>query len=51
MVNKFVLTGDKFIPELHLRQLRFNYSTCRLFTKHHDRIKNSEKQSISIRKN
>ena len=44
MVNKFVLNGDKFIPESHLRQLRFNYSTCRLFAKHHDRIKNSKKQ-------
>ena len=44
MVNKFVLNGDKFIPESHLRQLRFNYSTCGLFAKHHDRIKNSKKQ-------
>ena len=25
-VNKFLLVGDKFLPEMHLRQLRFTYS-------------------------
>ena len=29
IVNKFLLTGDSFIPELQLRQPRFSY---RLFT-------------------
>ena len=36
--NKFLLTGDMFMPELHLRQPEFTYSACGLFTKY-DRIK------------
>ena len=39
IVNKFLLIGDKFIPELHLRQPGFSYSACRSFTKHHERIR------------
>ena len=33
IVNKFLLSGDKFIPEMHLRQPRFAYSACGAFTK------------------
>ena len=29
-----MLAGDKFLPELHLRQPRFSYNACGLFTKH-----------------
>ena len=29
----FLLAGDKFIPEMHLRQPGFTYSVCGLFTK------------------
>ena len=36
-VNKF-LAGDKFIPEMHLRQPAFTYSACRPFTKYKERI-------------
>ena len=36
--NKVLLTGDKFIPELHLKQPKFTYSACGLFTKHKQRI-------------
>ena len=32
------MTGDKFLPELHLKQTGFTYSTCGPFTKHCDRI-------------
>ena len=39
IVNKFPLTGDTFIPELHLKQPEFTYSTCGLFTKNKERIK------------
>ena len=39
IVNNFLLTGDRFIPELHLKQLRFTYSACGPFTKHSERIK------------
>ena len=38
IINKFLLTEDKFIPELHLKQPGFNYSACGPFTKHRDRI-------------
>ena len=37
--NKFLLGGDKFIPEMHLRQPQFIYSACRPFTRHKGRIK------------
>ena len=37
--NKFLLAGDKFMPEMHLRQPQFTYSACGLFTKHKERIK------------
>ena len=38
IVNKFLLAGDKFMPEMHLRQLEFTYSACRPFTKNKQRI-------------
>ena len=28
IINKFLLAGDKFMPEMHLRQPRFTYSAC-----------------------
>ena len=39
IVNRFFLAGDKFMPELHLRQPGFTYSACGPFTKHRDRIR------------
>ena len=39
VINKFLLAGDKFMPEMHLRQPRFVYSACGPFTKHKERIK------------
>ena len=39
VVNKFLLTGDKFTPEMHLKQPGFTYSACRPFTKDKERIK------------
>ena len=38
IINKFLLAGDKFMPEMHLRQPRFTYSACGPFTKHKQRI-------------
>ena len=38
IINKFLLAGDKFMPELHLRQPGFTYSACGLFTKNKERI-------------
>ena len=38
IVNKFLLVGDKFMPEMHLRQPGFTYSACGPFTKNKERI-------------
>ena len=38
IVDRFLLTGDKFMPELHLKQPGFTYSTCGPITKHCERI-------------
>ena len=38
IVNKFLLTEDKFMPEMHLRQLGLTYSACGRFTKNKKRI-------------
>ena len=38
ITNKFLLAGDRFMPEMHLRQLQFTYSACGPFTKHKQRI-------------
>ena len=32
IVNKFLLAGDKFMPEMHLRLPGCTYSACGLFT-------------------
>ena len=39
IINKFLLTGDKFMPELHLKRPGFTYSACGPFAKHRERIK------------
>ena len=36
-MNKILLVGDKFIPEMHLNQPGFTYSTCGPFTKNKER--------------
>ena len=33
IVNKFLLAGDRFMPEMHVRQSGFTYSTCGSFTR------------------
>ena len=38
IVNKFFLAGDKFMPEMHLKQTGFTYSACGPFTKNKERI-------------
>ena len=39
IINKFLLVGDTFMPEMQLRQPRFVYSACGPFTRHKERIK------------
>ena len=38
IVNKFLFAGDKFMPEIHLKQTGFTYSACGPFTKNKERI-------------
>ena len=43
-VNKFLLAGDKFMPEMQIRQPGFTYSACGPFTKNKEKtpiLKNS----------
>ena len=46
IVNKFLLAGDKFMPEMHLRQPQFVYSACGPFTKNKEKFKNLKKHEI-----
>ena len=39
VINKFLLVGDKFMPEMHLRQPGFTYSACGSSTKNKERIR------------
>ena len=38
IINKLLLAGDKFMPEMHLIQPGFTYSACGPFTKNKERI-------------
>ena len=38
IVNKFLLAGVKFIPEMHLKQPGFTYSACGPFSENKERI-------------
>ena len=38
IINKFLLAGDKFMPEMNLRQSEFTYSASGSFTKNKERI-------------
>ena len=40
------MTGDKFMPELHFKQLGFTYSAYRLFTKHKKIWKSGETDNL-----
>ena len=42
--KKFLLAGDKFLPEIHLRQSGFTYSVCGPFTKNKERIQKLKKK-------
>ena len=45
IVNTSLLAGDKFTPEIHLKQLGFTCNACRPFTKKKE-LKNLKKQQI-----
>ena len=46
IVNKFLLAGDKFMPEMHLKQSGFAYCACGPFIKNKERIKKIKRQEI-----
>ena len=46
IVNTLLLAGDKFMPEMHLKQPGFTYSACGLFLKIKKEFKNLKKQEI-----
>ena len=48
IVNKFLLARDKFMLEMHLRQLGFTYSACGPFTKSTKRIQKLKQTGHSI---
>ena len=37
IINKLLLVGDKFMPEIHLKQPGFTYSACGPFTNNKER--------------
>ena len=38
ILNKFLIVGDKCMPEMHLKQPGFSYSACGPFTKNKEII-------------
>ena len=48
IVNKFLLAGDKFMPEMHLKQPGFTYSACGPFTKNKERIQKFKQEIQAI---
>ena len=57
IINTFLLAGDRFMPEMHLRQPRFTYSAGKPFTKNKETkkeykiLKKQEIQDIFIKTN
>ena len=47
IINKLLLTGDRFMPEMHLRQPGFTYSAYGPFTKNKERIQKFEQTGDS----
>ena len=44
IVNKFLLSGNTFLTEMHLRQPGFTYISCGPFTKNKERIQKLKKK-------
>ena len=50
IVNTFLLTGDKFMPEMHLKKSGFTYSACGLFTKKQRTVHADRKYRLYLQK-
>ena len=48
IVNKFLLVGDKFMPEMHLKQPGFTYSAFGPFTKKKKKLESLCRLEIQI---
>ena len=48
IVNRFLLSGDKFLPDTHLRQPGFTSKVCGPFTKDKKEIQNLKKRRFTI---
>ena len=48
IVNNFLQVGNKFMPEMHLKQPGFTYSACRPFTRNKERIQKFEDTGDSV---
>ena len=48
IVNRFLVVGNKFMPEMHLRQLGFTYSACGPFSKNKQRIQKFKEMGDTI---
>ena len=46
-VKKILLAGDKFMPEIYLRQLGFTCSACQTFTKNKERTQTFKEKEDS----
>ena len=46
IVNKFLLAGDKFMPEIYLKQPGSTYSACGLFTRNKEKIETFEEKKL-----
>ena len=47
IVNNILLAGDKFMPEMHLKQPEFIYSACEQFTKNKETIQKFKERGDS----
>ena len=46
VINKFLLVGDRFMPEMHLGQPQFVYSACGPLIRHKERIQTGDTRYI-----
>ena len=47
LINKFLLAGETFILEMHLKQPGFTYSACGPFTKNKERMQKFKQTGYS----
>ena len=48
IISNFLLAGDKFMPEMHLKQPGFTYSACGPSTKNKERIQKLKETEDTI---